>query len=115
MVLIFDDSCPLCRAFVASLKRMSTPDRVRCRPLQDESVFTDFPQLDRSVCMEDIHLVDTDGVVHVGAAVLEVLAEPYPMVRHLSTLLLPTGQTAAEAAHAVASAARRGLRGADRS
>ncbi len=110
MVLIFDNSCALCRAFATSIARMGTHDRVRCRPLQDKSVFTDFPQLDRSACMEEIHLVDSDGVVHVGAEVLEVLAEPFPMVRHLSTLLLPTGQTAVEAAHAAASAARRGLR-----
>ena len=76
-ILIFDDNCPLCVRFKQSFERVYQ-DEIHFRPLSDQSIFEDYPQLNKEECSKDLHLIDHEGKVWVGADALSKVIERFP-------------------------------------
>lgn len=77
-VLVYDDSCALCRRWVGRVKRWDRRDLVRLLPLQDPSA----PQLTRrprDALRQAAHLVRPDGAVFAGAAAARELFRYLPL------------------------------------
>lgn len=75
MITIFYDlNCPLCTKIKAFLKLIDIDDRFSFRPIQDDSIYLDFPQLSYWNCRQTIHIVDSSGEVFSSEnAVLEII------------------------------------------
>tara|TARA_Y100000782_G_scaffold115631_1_gene163109 strand:+ start:137538 stop:137819 length:282 start_codon:yes stop_codon:yes gene_type:complete len=56
-------------------------------PLQDESLFENFPQLNKSECEQEIHLLKLDGEAIGGAEVIEYLVSMFPGVQKFAWLV----------------------------
>lgn len=112
MVLVFDADCSLCRSFASTLERAAPDGALRCRPLGDDGLYEEYPQLSRDACARELHLVDERGVVHVGAGIVEPLAARVPLVRSLAWMVeLPGGEVVAEAVVELAGELRKRLGG----
>lgn len=86
-LLLYDAECPLCVRFKQGLERLDVGKRVTYHPLQDESVFTQFPQLDPAVCRTEVHYVREDGTVLKGGEVVTELLRHFPGVDKMAWLL----------------------------
>lgn len=86
-LLLFDGDCPLCVRFKQGLERLDIEKRVTYHPIQDENVFTLFPQLDPEKCRLKVHYLREDGVVLTGSEVVTELLHHFPGVSKLGWLL----------------------------
>jgi len=75
MITIFYDlNCPLCTKIKAFLKLIDIDDKFAFRPIQDESIYLDFPQLNYWDCRQTIHVVNNSGELFSSEnAVLEII------------------------------------------
>lgn len=107
IVLIYDAGCPVCRSFATALDRSAPEGGLDCRPLSDDTVFEEHPQLDPTACSRELHIVDEHGVVHAGAAIVEPLASRVPLIRSIAWMMqLPGGDSVVETAMDVAGKVR---------
>ena len=86
-ILIFDADCPLCVRFKQALSFLDKDNRVQMTPLQDESLFENFPQFNKSECEQEIHLLKLDGEAIGGAEVIEYLVSMFPGVQKFAWLV----------------------------
>jgi len=86
-LLIYDAECPLCVRFKQGLERLDAQRRVCYIPLQEEGVFSAFPQLDRAACAAKVHYLREDGAVLVGGEVVTELLKHFPGVDKFGWLL----------------------------
>lgn len=86
-LLLYDAECPLCVRFKQGLERLDAHHRVQFVPLQEEQVFSRFPQLDREACRAKVHYLRENGDVLVGSEVVTELLKHYPGVEKLGWLL----------------------------
>jgi predicted DCC family thiol-disulfide oxidoreductase YuxK len=86
MILFYDDECTLCRRFKQAISLLDKEKLITYRPIQDESIYTEFSQLNPDACAEDVHLLDGEKLL-VGAEVVEHLAKSLPGVRKFSWLI----------------------------
>ncbi|HTL29558.1 MAG TPA: DCC1-like thiol-disulfide oxidoreductase family protein [Tepidisphaeraceae bacterium] len=79
--IFFDGTCGLCQGTVAVVRRLDLLCRVRFRDIAREwpEVSAAFPQLDYHRCMEDMHLIDRSGRLHVGFDAYRYLARILPL------------------------------------
>src|SRR5262245_53686364 len=95
--IIFDNECSLCRQFTQFLKKWDKKEAFDFRPLQEDQVYVDFPQLKKEECEKAIHLVNEDGSVHSGAGIVEPLLSHFPKVKNITWMLgLPGVKSATE-------------------
>ncbi|MBT6324644.1 MAG: DUF393 domain-containing protein [Bdellovibrionales bacterium] len=75
MITIFYDlNCPLCNKIKTFLKLIDIDNKFTFRPIQEESVYLDFPQLNYWDCRQTIHIVNNSGEVFSSEnAVLEII------------------------------------------
>lgn len=86
-ILVFDQECQLCARFKQALDFLDKDEKIQKIPLQDQSLYERFPQLDQEACEETIHLLDEQGNVYKGAEVIEFLVKFYPGVKKFAWLV----------------------------
>ena len=86
-LLLYDAECPLCVRFKQGLERLDVDKRVNYCPIQDEHVFTLYPQLDPAACRLKVHYLREDGAVLIGGEVVTELLHHFPGVSKLGWLL----------------------------
>lgn len=77
-VVIFDGDCRFCRATVNQLRWLDGKDRLAFLSLHDPVVASRYPDLDHEALMAKMHLVDSEGRRHAGAASLKYLSRRLP-------------------------------------
>jgi predicted DCC family thiol-disulfide oxidoreductase YuxK len=79
--IFFDGTCGLCQGTVAVVRRLDLLNKVRFRDIAHEwpEVSQAFPMLDYQRCMEDMHLIDRKGRLHVGFDAYRYLARIMPL------------------------------------
>jgi predicted DCC family thiol-disulfide oxidoreductase YuxK len=79
--IFFDGTCGLCQGTVAVVRRLDLLNKVRFRDIAHEwpEVTAAFPMLDYQRCMEDMHLIDRRGQLHVGFDAYRYLARVLPL------------------------------------
>ena len=79
--IFFDGTCGLCQGTVAVVRRLDLLNKVRFRDIAHEwpAVSASYPALDYQRAMEDMHLVDPAGRMHVGFDAYRYLARILPL------------------------------------
>lgn len=77
-VLIYDGECPVCRSAVEWVRRRSAPEAFEYLSCHAEELSRRFPSIEKSACLEAMHLVLPDGRVLAGE---QAAAEIFPRVR----------------------------------
>lgn len=86
-LLLYDDECELCKRFKQALIRIPGSENLTVRPLQDDSIYKHFPQLNKADCKETLHLLDEMGSVHKGGEALQFLVKLLPGVSKCAWLI----------------------------
>ena len=67
--VVYDGNCPYCRGWVGRLRRLTGGDVVY-ESFRQGDFFVRFPQLDPEACDSSVQLVESDGRVRSGVAVI---------------------------------------------
>ena len=65
-VLIYDGECPVCRRTVEWIRARMDPDAFEFLSCYSDDLATRFPEIDKSACLEAMHLVLADGKTLIG-------------------------------------------------
>jgi len=87
VILVYDDSCPVCRATQAWVMKRALPGKIRPVPCQSEERSRRCPQIPEADCMRAIHLVLPDGRVLAGDRALPFLFRMLKGWRWVAALL----------------------------
>ena len=85
--LIYDEECPLCLRFKQALERSKVSQKVNFYPLQDQSLYKEFPFLNPERTKEVIHFVTHELKVLTGENAIEELIKYDPIVKKFSWLV----------------------------
>jgi predicted DCC family thiol-disulfide oxidoreductase YuxK len=86
-LLIYDTQCPMCLRFKQGLERWDVEKRVCYVPLDNDELFTLYPQLNREACTAQVHYLREDGAILIGGEVVTELIKHFPGVGKLAWLL----------------------------
>jgi len=84
--LIFDGSCPICSSTVKWINENEVENSFEMLPCQSERMGAQFPEIERSDCMNAMHLVLPDGNVLVGEQALPEIFTRLRRYRFLAVL-----------------------------
>jgi len=70
-----------------SFKRIPETNGYSFIPIQNEKVFSTFPQLDREECFETLHIIEHDGNIFRGGEAISTLIEKFPLVSKFKWLI----------------------------
>lgn len=87
-VILYDDKCALCTRFKDGLKFLDIHKHLDFTPLsQADEVYLKYPDLNKELCHETVHLIDENDNILKGAEVVEYLIKFYPGVSKLAWLV----------------------------
>ena len=84
-LILYDPECPLCLRFKQGLEHLDKS--LNFISARDESVYQRFPELNRELCLEKVHLITEDMKIHSGPEVVDYLLGKLPGVSKLAWLL----------------------------
>jgi predicted DCC family thiol-disulfide oxidoreductase YuxK len=84
-IILFDPDCPLCLRFKQGLEFLDK--NLNFVSVQDDEIYSEFPELQRQECLEKVHLITVDRKILKGIEVVDFLAESLPAVSKFSWLL----------------------------
>ena len=86
-VILYDNECNLCIRFMKAFERIPNTSEYSFIPIQNEEIFSTFPQLDREECFETLHLIDKDGKILKAGEATSFLIKKFPMVAKFKWLI----------------------------
>ena len=86
-VVIYDESCGLCRATVRALRRLDWRGSLRFLPLQDPRTRDWYPDLTPEKLEKYVHVVDARGRRRLGAEAGRYLTRRVPALWPMAPLL----------------------------
>ncbi len=92
--LIYDDTCPMCRAWAARVERWDRDRRIELVPSHAGDIASRFPWITRRELDAAMQLVEPDGTTHAGAAAAEALVRVLPYGRLVGGLFAIPGARA---------------------
>lgn len=105
--LIYDDMCPMCRAWAARVARWDPNHRIELVPSHGGAVQSRFPWITRAELDAAMQLVEPDGTTHAGAAAAEVVVRALPFGSFLGALFaIPGARATAKRVYDVIAARR---------
>ena len=79
-LVLYDGQCPFCRKQMARLRKWDKEGTLRLLPYQEPWVVEQFPHIDARALQRAMHVVTSDGAIHVGgnavALIIEQVARP---------------------------------------
>lgn len=84
-VVLYDPECPLCLRFKQGLQFLDK--NLTFVSARDEEVYAAFPDLNRQLCLEKVHMITSAGKILRGPEVVDHLVETLPGVSKLAWLL----------------------------
>lgn len=85
-LLLIDSECSLCVRFEQALKR-AVGDKVHTISLYEESLYMHFSELNKDMCLEEIHLITETEAILKGPEAIEYLIGQFPVVKSFSWLI----------------------------
>ena len=85
-ILIYDHRCSLCLRFKQSLDKLSESEHIQKVSIHNEEIYKTFPMLDKKLCHEAIHIIDSSKNVHIGPDALSWLINEIPAVSKFAWL-----------------------------
>ena len=105
--LIYDESCPMCRAWAARIARWDRDRRIELVQSHGGDTAARFPWIPRHELDVAMQLVEPDGTTHAGAAAAEALVRVLPFGRILGGLFaIPGARPVARRVYAAIAARR---------
>ena len=86
-IILYDSECGLCIRFMKSFQRMPNTSDYSFIPIQNEEIFSTFPQLNREECYETLHLINKDGKILKAGEATSFLIKKFPMVEKFKWLI----------------------------
>lgn len=87
ITLIYDDECTLCNRFKKGIELLDIKKVIRYIPVGDEGIYFEYPELQRELCEEEIHLIDKDRNIYAGGEVVSFLIGLFPAAQKFAWLL----------------------------
>jgi predicted DCC family thiol-disulfide oxidoreductase YuxK len=87
IILIFDDECTLCNRFKKGIELLDIKKLIRYVPVGDDRIYFEFPELNKELCEEEIHLIDIDRNIYAGGEVVRFLIGLFPTAQKFAWLL----------------------------
>jgi Uncharacterized protein conserved in bacteria len=86
-IILYDKECHLCIRFMESFQRIPETNKYSFIPIQDENIFSTYPQLNQEECFETLHLIDKDEKIWKGGEAISLLIEQFPLVSKFKWLI----------------------------
>ena len=86
MIVFYDEECNLCRRFKQALEILDKNNLYTFRSIYDDSIYSEFPQLKKEDCEEDVHMIH-NGKIFRGSEVIEEIIKNIPGVKKIAWLL----------------------------
>lgn len=84
-LILFDPECPLCLRFKQGLEYLDK--NLTFVSAREDVVYVLFPELDRQICLEKVHLITPEKSILAGPEVMDYLVETLPGVSKFAWLL----------------------------
>ena len=84
-VILYDPECPLCLRFKQGLSFLDK--NLTFVSAREDEVYAHFPDLNRQVCLEKVHMITIEGKILAGPEVVDHLVATLPGVSKLAWLL----------------------------
>lgn len=84
-VVLYDPECPLCLRFKQGLSFLDK--NLTFVSAREDVVYSQFPDLNRQVCLEKVHMITKEGKILAGPEVVDHLVQTLPGVSKLAWLL----------------------------
>jgi predicted DCC family thiol-disulfide oxidoreductase YuxK len=82
-ILLYDQDCMICVRIKKGIEYFDQSNSVVFIPIQDQSVYDDFPILNRDECHETVHLITSEGQLVKGDQVIDELVKTIPQASKL--------------------------------
>jgi len=76
--VLYDGQCEICQACVSWLKTLDHENKTICLPISTEMLSTVDSRLRMDDCLQQLHVVTSDGEIHVGWDAVACLARLFP-------------------------------------
>ena len=86
-VVIFDGACSFCQKNVRRLHACDGSGRIAFLAIDDPEVAACWPEFSREALMENMHVIDRFGDVHIGAGAFRYLSRRLPRLWPLALLM----------------------------
>ena len=86
-IILYDSECGLCVRFMKAFKRIPDTDDYSFIPIQNEDIFSTFPQLNKEECFETLHLIDHHGKILKAGEATSFLVKKFPLVEKFQWLI----------------------------
>ncbi|MGE3683205.1 MAG: thiol-disulfide oxidoreductase DCC family protein [Bdellovibrionales bacterium] len=88
--IIYDGDCGICERFRQVVERLDWKKRFECRPLQEDTVYSQFPLLSPAECQKELKLIEhSDSIrVHGGAEAVIRICLQLPLMKPVGFVLL---------------------------
>lgn len=74
LAILFDGSCEMCQASIDGIRKFDNSGTIRAIDLHDPAARAEFPDLEQTDLLEELHAIDERGRVYRGArAINEIL------------------------------------------
>lgn len=84
-LILFDPECPLCVRFKQGLQFLDK--NLTFISAREDEVYLKFPELNRQLCLEQVHLITAERTILAGPQVVDYLVQTLPGVSRLAWLL----------------------------
>ena len=84
-IVLYDPECPLCVRFKQGLEYIDKS--LYFVSAREEAVYSAFPELSQTACLEKIHMITIENQILVGPEVVDYLVSRIPGVSKLAWLL----------------------------
>ena len=86
-LIIYDEDCPLCLRFKQAIQSIDLSKPINFVSLNTDSLYLDFPELNKNDCTNKVHMILEDRTILVGPQVVEHLLLLNPIVSKFSWLI----------------------------
>ena len=88
MIIVFDSNCTICTQIKTVLEQIDFDQQFEFRPLNDDSIYQEYPGLNYWSARKTIHLIDNNGdIFNSEQAVLKII-EHLRYIKHLKPILV---------------------------
>lgn len=84
-LILFDPECPLCLRFKQGLQYLDK--NLTFVSAREDDVYQSFPELNKTACLEKVHLITPERTILAGPEVVDYLVKTLPGVSKFAWLL----------------------------
>lgn len=84
-LILYDPECPLCLRFKQGLQYLDK--NLTFVSAREDEIYKDFPELNRTECLEKVHLITQEREILAGPLVVDYLVKTLPGVSKFAWLL----------------------------